>query len=116
MRWHRKRNLFIPALLLLCNTIAFAQTPVAPKILSSTDWKAYFSKNFNLKNANGIKTDITSSDIPYPAEWKYSADKDKKDMYMLFNVSPTADYVAMPSNNGVGTYLFSSTIKARIKI
>ncbi|HSY76213.1 MAG TPA: hypothetical protein VK890_05115, partial [Bacteroidia bacterium] len=75
--------------------------------MSKTEWLGYFSKHFQLKKPEAIKTEVTTSEIPYPSVWKYAGDnKDMKDKYRLYNVGGSGDYMTMPSNNGVGTYLF----------
>ncbi len=73
----------------------------------------YFTKHFKIKNTDAIKTEVTPGEIPYPVVWKYAGDKkEMADKYRLYNVGGSGDYMTMPSNNGVGTYLFYFDNKA----
>jgi hypothetical protein len=98
-------------LTLLCgavlNLTVWGQTTVQPKVLNNTEWQEYFTRYFNLKDAETLKTTIATTDIPFPAQWKYAPEKGKKntDKYRVYTLG-TNDYMTMPSNNGVGTYLF----------
>src|SRR6185312_2718595 len=87
---------------------AFSQGALKPQVLTKAQWKDYFAKNFNLKNADTITLDLQKTDIPYPKKWWYAADKKKelKDKYVLYKVSADADFMIMPSNNGIGSYIF----------
>lgn len=89
-------------------TYAFCQSAIKPQVLTKVQWKDYFARNYNLKNSDTLTIDVPKTDIPYPKKWWYAADKNKalKDKYALYKVSADADFVTMPSNNGIGTYIF----------
>ncbi len=88
-------------------TCSFSQTIIKPKVLSNSEWQNYFSKYYKVKSTEDVKTVTPQGDIPYPLVWKYAGDKDKDKTgrYLLYTVNATADFMIMPSNNGVGTYL-----------
>jgi hypothetical protein len=102
------RNRFYALIILsIFGSTAFCQTNVKPQVLSKTEWLGYFTRHFQLKKPEAIKTEVVTNEIPYPSVWKYSGDnKDMKDKYRLYAVGGNGDYMTMPSNNGVGTYLF----------
>ncbi len=106
MSIHKNRLCLLPFLFTLLAHAAFCQTNVPAQVLSKTQWTSYFAKYFNLKSPESIKTDIATNSIPYPAVWKYTANKETKNKYRLYTLSDNHDYMTMPSNNGVGTYLF----------
>src|ERR1700739_364395 len=104
-----KFKLFVLTVLctVVLNLTAWSQAVIQPKVLSKAEWQEYFAKHFSLKDAETVKTTIATTDIPFPTQWKYSAEKGKKstDKYRIYSIG-TNDYMTMPSNNGVGTYLF----------
>jgi len=90
----------------LATNTAFCQTTVKPVVLSKSEWSAYFVKYFHLQPAQTIKTEVATTGIPFPTIWKYTVDnKNTANKYRLYIFGNT-DYLMVPSNNGIGTYLF----------
>src|ERR1700722_9107229 len=102
----KNRPYLLYLLFTLIGHTAFGQANVPAQVLSKAQWANYFSRYFNLKGPESIKADITTTDIPFPAVWKYTADKETKNKYRLYTLADDHDYMTMPSNNGVGVYLF----------
>lgn len=92
------------ATLLLVANIALCQVKIAPQVLTKAQWQQYFTTYFGVKNADEIKITVASTDIPYPGVWWYAGDQ--ADKYRLYKINKDADFMVMPSNNGIGTYLF----------
>lgn len=84
----------------LCGHLLLSQSVVQSRVLGSQQWNAYFGLNFFLKNTGTYKTVTAESNIPFPSVWKYMSGG----KYRLFNFGKY-DYMFMPSNNGVGTYM-----------
>jgi hypothetical protein len=99
-------KLLVIVFFVLIESTAFCQTTVQPAVLSKSEWSAYFTKYFHLQSCEAIKTEVTTNNIPFPSVWKYAADnKIVANKYRLYSFG-NADYMTVPSNNGIGTYLF----------
>jgi len=98
---------FVLLFFVFCLNSSFGQTLIKPQVLDNAEWQGFFAKHFHLKNIRALKTTVAPGDIPYPTVWKYEGDidKEKKGKYLLFPAGPDADFLVMPSNNNVGTYL-----------
>jgi len=94
-------RLFATIFLILIESKAFCQATVQPTILTKTQWSAYFTKHFNVTPGEPVKTEVSPSTIPFPSVWQYAP----TNKYRLYSFGNT-DYMALPSNNGIGTYLF----------
>lgn len=69
-------------------------------MLSQADWNNYFATNLHIHTNGAITIKTAKADIPFPTNWKYiSGGK-----YLLYSFG-NSDYLFMPGNNGVGTYM-----------